>query len=114
MIDAQKKEVAILWAQEDYETADKETSIAKERAKEAIDKAESELAAHLADTVPYTSDSARRNVRFRICRSSSHSWGRAMATEEQKAVKMGRRQGIHFLGQRGIRKQVVMLTGKTV
>lgn len=62
VIDAQKKEVAILWAQEDYETADKETSIAKERAKEAIDKAESELAAHLADTVPYTSDSARRNA----------------------------------------------------
>lgn len=62
VIDAQKKEVAILWAQEDYETADKETSIAKQRAKEALDKAEAELAAHLADTVPYTSDSARRNA----------------------------------------------------
>lgn len=62
VIDAQKKEVAILWAQEDYETADKETSIAKERAKEALDKAEAELGKHLADTVPYTSDSARRNA----------------------------------------------------
>lgn len=62
VIDAQKKEVAVLWAQEDYETADKETSIAKQRAKEALDKAEAELAAHLADTVPYTSDSARRNA----------------------------------------------------
>jgi len=62
VIDAQKKEVAILWAQEDYETADKETSIAKERAKEALDKAEAELGKHLADAVPYTSDSARRDA----------------------------------------------------
>lgn len=59
VIDAQKKEVAILWAQEDYETADKETAVAKERAKEALDKAIAELETHLADTVPYTSDSAR-------------------------------------------------------
>lgn len=59
VIDAQKKEVAVLWAQEDYETADKETSVAKERAKEALDKAIAELETHLADTVPYTSDSAR-------------------------------------------------------
>lgn len=62
VIEAQKKEVEILWAQEDYETADKETSTAKERAKEALDKAEAELGAHLADTVPYTSDSARRDA----------------------------------------------------
>ncbi len=62
VIEAQKKEVAILWAQEDYETADMETSIAKERAKEALGKAEAELAAHLADTVPYTSDSARKEA----------------------------------------------------
>ncbi|MDE7416971.1 MAG: biotin/lipoyl-binding protein [Lachnospiraceae bacterium] len=62
VIDAQKKEVAVLWAQEDYETADKETLIAKERAKEALDKAVAELEKHLADTVPYTSDSARRKA----------------------------------------------------
>lgn len=62
VIDAQKKEVEILWAQEDYETADKETAVAKERAKEALDKATAELEAHLADTVPYTSDSARRDA----------------------------------------------------
>lgn len=62
VIDAQKKEVAILWAQEDYETADKETSVAKERAKEALDKAEAELATHLADMAPYTPDSARRDA----------------------------------------------------
>ncbi len=62
VIDAQKKEVAVLWAQEDYETADKETLIAKERAKEALDKAVAELEKHLADTVPYTSDSARRRA----------------------------------------------------
>lgn len=62
VIDSQKKEVALLWAQEDYETADKETSIAKGRAKEALDKAEAELGKHLADTVPYTSDSARRDA----------------------------------------------------
>lgn len=62
VIDAQKKEVAILWAKEDYETADKETAVAKERAKEALEKAEAALGRHLADTVPYTADNARRNA----------------------------------------------------
>lgn len=62
VIDAQKKEVAILWAKEDYETADKETAVAKERAKDALDKAEAALGKHLADTVPYTSDNVRRNA----------------------------------------------------
>ena len=62
VIDAQKKEVAILWAKEDYETADKETAVAKTRAKEALDKAEAALGKHLADTVPYTADNARRNA----------------------------------------------------
>ena len=62
VIDAQKKEVAILWAKEDYETADKETAVAKARAKEALDRAETALGKHLADTVPYTADNARRNA----------------------------------------------------
>lgn len=60
VISEQKKFIAQLWAQEDYETADKETAIAKDRAKEAVDKAEAELAKHLADKVPYTTDNARR------------------------------------------------------
>lgn len=62
VIDAQKKEVELLWAQEDYETADKETLTAKERAKETLDQAEAELGKHLADPVPYTSDNSRREA----------------------------------------------------
>ena len=62
VIDAQQKEVAILWAKEDYETADKETAVARERAKEALEKAEAALGRHLADTVPYTADNARREA----------------------------------------------------
>ena len=62
VIDAQKKEVELLWAQEDYETADKETLTAKERAKEALDQAEAELGKHLADPVPYTSDNSRQEA----------------------------------------------------
>lgn len=62
VIDAQKKEVEILWAKEDYETADKETAVAKERAKEALERAEAALGRHLADTVPYTADNARREA----------------------------------------------------
>lgn len=62
VIDSQKREAALLWAQEDYDTADYETSVAKERAKEALDKAETELAEHLANPVPYTSDSARQDA----------------------------------------------------
>lgn len=61
VISAQKQEIAQLWAQEDYETADIETAIAKERAKEAVDKAEAELARHLEKKVPYTNDSSRRD-----------------------------------------------------
>ncbi len=44
VIDAQQKEVAILWA------------------KEALEKAEAALGRHLADTVPYTADNARREA----------------------------------------------------
>lgn len=62
LIDAQKKEVAILWAKEDYETADKETALAKERAKITLEKAEEALQKHLANTVPYTADNARRDA----------------------------------------------------
>lgn len=62
VIDAQKKEVAILWAKEDYETADKETALAKDRAKAALEKAEQALEKHLADPAPYTADSTRRNA----------------------------------------------------
>ncbi len=62
VIDAQKKEVAILWAKEDYETADKETALTKERAKAVLEKAEEALEKHLADPVPYTADNARRNA----------------------------------------------------
>ena len=60
-IDAQKRS-GNFWAKEDYETADKETAVAKARAKEALDKAEAALGKHLADTVPYTADNARRNA----------------------------------------------------
>lgn len=62
VIDAQKKEVAILWAKEDYETADKETALTKDRAKAALEKAEQALEKHLADPAPYTADSTRRNA----------------------------------------------------
>ncbi len=62
VIDAQKKEVAILWAKEDYETADKETALTKDRAKAVLEKAEEALEKHLADPVPYTADNARRNA----------------------------------------------------
>lgn len=62
VIDAQKKEVAILWAKEDYETADKETALAKDRAKAALEKAEQALEKHLADPALYTADSTRRKA----------------------------------------------------
>jgi len=70
VIDAQNKEVAILWAQEDYETAEKMTQTAKERAKEALDQAEAALGKHLAEPVPYTSDRARGEAW-----EDYHGWG---------------------------------------
>lgn len=62
VIDAQKKEIAILWAQEDYETADKETAVTKQRAFDALGRAEAALERHLADPAPYTGDNDRRNA----------------------------------------------------
>ena len=62
VIDSQKKEISILWAQEDYDTADNETQTVIDRAKKDLTDAQMELAKHLATTVPYTSDSAREEA----------------------------------------------------
>lgn len=61
-LDAQKKEVALLWAKEDYENADKETALAVERAQSALTKAENELQKHLDTDAPHTSSSDRKKA----------------------------------------------------
>jgi multidrug efflux pump subunit AcrA (membrane-fusion protein) len=62
ILEGQKKEIAVLWAQEDYESADSETALAVERANENLASAENELAQHLGTTVPYTSDEERQKA----------------------------------------------------
>jgi hypothetical protein len=62
ILDEQKKEIAVLWAKEDYESADSDTALAVERAQESVTKAETELAKHLSTTAPYTSDEDREKA----------------------------------------------------
>lgn len=62
ILEEQKKEIAFLWAQEDYENADRETAIAVERAKNALTKAENELQKHLDTSAPHTSSADRRKA----------------------------------------------------
>jgi hypothetical protein len=56
ILDEQKKEIAVLWAKEDYNSADSDTALEVERAQESVTKAEDKLAKHLSTTAPYTSD----------------------------------------------------------
>lgn len=62
VLDSQKKELAILWAQEDYENADRETALVAERAELDWQNARNELDEHMKTEVPYTSDSSRESA----------------------------------------------------
>lgn len=62
ILETQKKDVSIIWAQEDYNSADRETSVAVERAQKELSDAEGELNSHLSTTAPYTSDSERQQA----------------------------------------------------
>lgn len=61
-LDAQKKEVALLWAKEDYENADKETQTAVDRAQSELTKAENNLQKHLDTSAPHTSSADRKKA----------------------------------------------------
>lgn len=62
VLDSQKKELAILWAQEDYENADRETALVVERAEIDWQNARNELDEHMKTEIPYTSDSSRESA----------------------------------------------------
>lgn len=62
VLEAQKKEVARLWAKEDYENADKETQLAVDRAQSALLDAENDLRRHLDTSAPHTSGSSRKKA----------------------------------------------------
>lgn len=59
ILESQKKEIALLWAQEDYTNTDEATAIAVTRAEEAFREAENDLKSHLGTSVPHTSDEER-------------------------------------------------------
>lgn len=62
ILESQKKEIARLWAYEDYEIADEETAIAVTRAQEVLNEAQNNLQKHIGTTVPKTSDEERQNA----------------------------------------------------
>ena len=64
ILESQKKEIGILWAKEDYESAEKETAVTVERAKQTLAEAETDLHKHLGTPIPHTSDKDRENAWF--------------------------------------------------
>ena len=56
----QNKEINRLWAEEDYETADRRTAVDVERAEAAVQEAQRALDAHLQEGFPMTSEEDRR------------------------------------------------------
>lgn len=62
ILESQKKEIALLWAQEDYMITDEQTAIAVSRAEEALREAENDLKNHMGTSVPHTSDDDRKNA----------------------------------------------------
>lgn len=62
ILESQKKEIARLWAYEDYEIADEETAIAVTRAQEVLTEAQNNLQKHVGTTAPKTSDEERQNA----------------------------------------------------
>lgn len=62
VLNAQKKEIARLWAEEDYNNADRETAVTVERAQKALQEAQNDLNKHLGTAAPYTSDSDRQSA----------------------------------------------------
>lgn len=62
VLEAQKKEVARLWAKEDYENADKETQLAVDRAQSALLDAQNDLNKHLDTSAPHTSGASRKKA----------------------------------------------------
>ncbi len=64
ILESQKKEIGILWAKEDYESAEKETALTVERAKQTLAEAETDLHKHLGTPIPHTSDKDRENAWF--------------------------------------------------
>ena len=62
ILESQKKEITLLWAQEDYVTADEKTTREVSRAQEALRAAENDWKSHLATSVPHTSDEERKKA----------------------------------------------------
>lgn len=62
VLDAQKREIARLWANEDYDNADKETQLAVDRAQSALLDAENDLNKHLDMSAPHTSGASRKKA----------------------------------------------------
>ena len=62
ILEAQKKDIALLWAQEDYVNTDEKTAIAVSRAEEALRDAENDLKNHMGTSIPHTSDDDRKNA----------------------------------------------------
>ncbi|MBO5032089.1 MAG: biotin/lipoyl-binding protein [Lachnospiraceae bacterium] len=90
ILGAQKKEIALLWAQEDYDSADKETALAVQRAQEALSKAQGELQKHLGTSAPHTSDEDRENAwnRYNTWKKQGYELQDTIAEKERTIAEL--------------------------
>jgi len=90
VLDAQKKEVALLWAQEDYDAADMETAAALDRASKALQEARDNLNRHLQTPAPLTSDSDRENAwnSYNSWKSRYHELSDRVAAKEREVKEL--------------------------
>lgn len=90
ILNAQKKELAQLWAQEDYDIADKETALVVQRAQEALSKAQGELQKHLGTSAPHTSDEDRENAwnRYNTWKKQGYELQDTIAEKERTIAEL--------------------------
>lgn len=94
-LDEQNKEIGKLWAQEDYESADRRTATDVERAEEARQEAQRALDAHLNEGYPLTSEEDRRKAeqKYSAWETRLQSLQNAVAEQERVVAELEKQLG---------------------
>lgn len=94
-LDEQNKEIGKLWAQEDYESADRKTAADVERAEEARQEAQRALEEHLNEGYPLTSEEDRRKAeqKYSAWEERLKSLQNAVAEQERVVAELEKQLG---------------------
>ncbi|MCM1184267.1 MAG: biotin/lipoyl-binding protein [Roseburia sp.] len=90
VLDDQNREINMLWAQEDYESADRRTAVEVERAQEACMEAQRALEEHLAEGYPLTSEEDRKKAEdnYKAWEAQLKSLQNAVAEQERVVAEL--------------------------